>query len=99
MLKNKVSIAAIAFAAAAMLLTTAAFAEDNSGKNNNAANPGMSVNINPSGKASLRGIMDSVGTSSISVKSWGGLWTINIGSNTKLVRRFGGASNLSEFQK
>ncbi len=60
---------------------------------------GQMVNINPAGRTNLRGTLDSVGSNSLTVKSWGGNWTVNLVSTTKLVRRFGGSSSLSEFQK
>lgn len=57
----------------------------------------LAVQINASGKATLDGSIASVSASAITVNSWGGVWTINIGPDTKLVRRFGGTSTTSEF--
>lgn len=42
------------------------------------------LEITGTGKAMLRGTVDSVGSGSLTVKSWGGDWTINISSSTKL---------------
>lgn len=40
--------------------------------------PEMVVQIGPNGKTTLRGTIESVGTGSINVKSWGGTWIVNI---------------------
>lgn len=45
----------------------------------------MILNIEPNGKALLRGTIDSVATSSLIVKSWGGNWTVNFSSSTELM--------------
>ena len=44
----------------------------------------MILQVNHNGKALMRGTIESVGTSSIMVKTWGGVWTVNIGSSAKL---------------
>jgi hypothetical protein len=43
------------------------------------------VQIGPAGNALIRGTVTNVGTDSLSVKSWGGGWTIKIDSNTKFL--------------
>ncbi len=45
----------------------------------------MVLNINHQGKVLMRGTIESVGTNSIMVKSWGGSWTVNIGTDAKLL--------------
>lgn len=45
------------------------------------------VQVNPNGEVTLRGAVKSVGTASLMVKSWGGDWTINIGTGVKLISR------------
>ncbi len=57
----------------------------------------MMVQINASGHATVSGAVAAVQNTSFTVTSWGGVWTINLGSSAKIVRRFGGTSNLSEF--
>lgn len=61
-----------------------------------AATPPMSVTINRSGHAVLEGTIASISGSTIMVNSWGGQWSVDTAS-AKLVRRFGGASNIGEF--
>lgn len=102
MYKNiKIGLASAAIVAG-LLVSSAVLADEKKGDQglgDKPAQPQMMVNINPSGHAALRGTIDSVGANSLAVKSWGGLWTVNIASSTKSVRKFGGAANLSEFQK
>lgn len=43
------------------------------------------LEVNPNGKVLLRGTIDSVSAGSITVKSWGGSWTVNISSATQLL--------------
>ncbi len=45
----------------------------------------MVLEIGPEGKTLLRGTISAVGTNSLTVKSWGGDWVINIASSTKLM--------------
>lgn len=45
----------------------------------------MIVQIGPRGNALLRGIVDAVGANTITVKSWGGDWTISMGGDAKLM--------------
>jgi len=46
--------------------------------------PAMVLEVNQNGKILLRGTVDSLGSNSLTVKSWGGNWTINISTSTKL---------------
>ena len=100
MFKNKrTAIALIAAGVLVLALASFAGAETSSSTANSASNVHrMALTVSASGKVMLRGTLQSVGTNSIVVTSWGGSWTVNIGSDAKLVRRFGGASSLSEFQ-
>ena len=45
----------------------------------------MLVQIGPAGKVLLRGTIDSVSASSLSVKSWGGDWTVNVGPSATVL--------------
>jgi len=46
--------------------------------------PQMVVQIGPGGHALVRGTVGSVSASSLTVKSWGGDWTINVSSTTSV---------------
>lgn len=43
------------------------------------------VQIGPKGNALIRGTVNAVGTNSITVNSWGGLWTVVIDSSTEII--------------
>ncbi len=43
------------------------------------------VNVNPNGNALLRGTIESVGTDSLVIKSWGGNWTVKVTSATEII--------------
>src|SRR3989338_4910227 len=43
------------------------------------------LNIGPNGNTLLRGVIKSVGTNSLVVESWGGDWTINVGTGTQIL--------------
>jgi len=45
----------------------------------------MMLQIEPKGNALLRGTINSVASNSLVVKSWGGNWTVNFSSSTKLM--------------
>ncbi|RJQ28569.1 hypothetical protein C4571_03440 [Candidatus Parcubacteria bacterium] len=60
--------------------------------------PGLKIEITPSGNALLQGTLTGITSSSLTVKSWGGVWTARLSSSTELMRRFGGKANLSEFK-
>lgn len=45
----------------------------------------MLLQVNKSGKVLLRGTIDSVSNGVITVKSWGGDWTVNVGSSAEVL--------------
>src|SRR3990167_8361076 len=45
----------------------------------------MMVNIGPSGQALMRGTVESVGVDHLMIKSWGGIWRVNISTTTQLI--------------
>ncbi len=45
----------------------------------------MVLQVGPAGRVLLRGTIDSVSVSSITVKSWGGDWTINVPSSAEVM--------------
>jgi hypothetical protein len=66
-------------------------------ENASVATSTMGVSINKAGHATLVGTLASVSGSMLTINSWGGAWTINT-ANAKLIRRFGAASSVAEFQ-
>ncbi len=58
---------------------------------------GNAVHIERNGEIKLVGTLTAVSSSTLSVQSWGGIWTVDA-SNVKVVRRFKGESNVSELQ-
>lgn len=54
----------------------------------------MVVEIGHAGRTLLRGTVSVVGSSSITVKSWGGNWVVNISSDTNLIP----GNNISQFK-
>ena len=57
----------------------------------------MEVSINRAGHAKIVGTLSAISGSTLTINSYGGAWTINT-ANAKLIRRFGGASSVAEFQ-
>lgn len=55
----------------------------------------MQVQIGGKGNAVLRGTVDAVGTGTITVKSWGGDWTINVGASATVTPHATTANDLS----
>ena len=45
----------------------------------------MLLQVGPEGRVLLRGTVDSVGANSLTVKSWGGDWVVNVATSTKLM--------------
>lgn len=65
-----------------------ALAEDTTQKTASNGSPEkqpMIIEIGPAGKALLRGTVKAVGANSLTVKSWGGDWIINIFPNTNVM--------------
>lgn len=48
---------------------------------------GQTVQVGPKGEVTLRGTVGTVGATSITVKSWGGDWAVNVGTGVKLNSR------------
>ena len=44
----------------------------------------MILTVGANGHGILRGVVESVATSSLTVAAWGGTWTVNIGSNAMM---------------
>ena len=60
--------------------------------------PKTSLTINHQGKVVINGAeVTAVGANSLTVKLFGLTGTVNISADTKMVRRYGGASSLAEF--
>ena len=56
----------------------------------------MNLQIGGKGNAVLRGTVDAVGTGTITVKSWGGDWTVNVGSSATVTPHTGATDDLSQ---
>ncbi len=84
--------------AALLLLGLAgpAFAQDNASAAE-LVKPHIEVSIGAQGNVTLVGTVSAISGKTLSVSSWGGVWTVDT-TNAKLVRRFGGESNLAEFK-
>lgn len=52
-----------------------------------ALSPKMVLQIGPAGRVLLRGNVDSVSATSITVKSWGGDWTVNVPTTAEVMPR------------
>lgn len=105
MKNSKLLLTLVSLASAATLMANVAAADNNGnsgdqgqGKDHTAAVSTMTVSINGNGRAMVRGTLDAINSNSLTLKSWGGEWTANLSSDTKLTRRFSGASSLSEFK-
>ncbi|MHB8660404.1 MAG: DUF5666 domain-containing protein [Minisyncoccota bacterium] len=85
------SIAGAAFAQTATTTDTGAPAPAVTAPTNQ-----MVLQVGPKGHILLRGTIDSVSASSITVKSWGGDWTVNVSSSAQVMPQ--GAA-LSSFQQ
>jgi hypothetical protein len=57
----------------------------------------MQVVIGPSGSALVRGTVQSVGTSSVMISSWGGTWTVMLGSSTRILPQPLTSGSLADF--
>ena len=59
----------------------------------------QALTINPNGQVVMtHGQLESITSSVLTVSHHGLIWTVNVAENTKLVRRFWGASKFAEFQ-
>ena len=58
----------------------------------------MTISVSARGAMRLEGTLASVSGTMLTVNSWGGAWNVDA-SNAKLMRRFGSAANVSEFQQ
>ncbi len=61
----------------------------------------MVLQVGPMGKVLLRGTIDSVSTNSLTVKSWGGDWTVNVSASTEVMPDNGSkdaVSDLAQFK-
>jgi len=82
-----VLIVGLVLAASVSLAQTASPSATSSAPMVKPERPVMVVQIGPAGNALIRGTVTNVGTDSLTVKSWGGDWTVKIDSNTKFLPR------------
>ena len=59
--------------------------------------PHTAVHIERNGEAKLVGKLTAIASTTLTITSWGGNWTVDA-SKAKIVRRYDGTSSLSEFQ-
>lgn len=85
--------------ALSLAMALPAFAEDGAGRREGPKDgPKAMLTINPQGKVVMNGAeVTAVSASTLMVKLFGTAWTVNIGADTKFVRKFGGNSGLTEF--
>lgn len=89
------------FIASAIILSGSAayvYANTGSGNAREGKRPATVVEINANGKILLRGTITSVASSSFAVKSWGGVWTVYVASDTELYPKVTGINDLSYFK-
>jgi hypothetical protein len=60
--------------------------------------PGMSITFDRNGNGFIEGMVTAVGTNSFTLSSWGGPWTIDVGSSTQVIEHYGHPALLSDFQ-
>jgi hypothetical protein len=68
------------------LLLAVALVTPAQAKGNDAAertNQNMMVSVNPAGRATIQGKVTAISSSSVSIASWGGTWTVNFSGNVK----------------
>ena len=83
LVKSIISVGAVVTLISSSFLVVSA--HETSTPNEKHDHPAMVLNVNPNGKILLRGTVQSVGTNSITVKSWGGDWVVNVSTSTKLM--------------
>lgn len=96
---KKLSVATKLLAPAALLLlglAGPALAQDNASAST-VSKPRIEVSIGSQGNVKLVGTIAAISGTTLSVSSWGGVWSVDT-TNAKLVRNHGGASNLAEFK-
>ena len=85
-----------------LAMTGVAFAQTASTTTSGAVSPTvissqqMVLQVSPAGKVLLRGTIDSVSTTSITVKSWGGDWTVNVPASAEMMPK---DATLSSFKQ
>ncbi len=92
--------ASVAAAAAVLATTLVASAQTATSSTPSAVSHSqpMVVQIGPNGRALLRGTIASVSTGVLTVNSWGGVWTVNVGSGAKVLPAVSG-NDLSQFKQ
>lgn len=93
---KKLATVALALGAAVSIASMAMAAENHSSQNEAKAKAsGQIVVVNPDGKALISGTVSAVSSSSLTVKSWGGSWTVNIGTSTDILAKGGDSATSS----
>jgi hypothetical protein len=58
----------------------------------------MVLQVGPAGKILLRGTIDAISNGSLTVKSWGGDWTVNVSNNTQVLPAAAG-NDITKFKQ
>lgn len=82
-LSGGIGVAVVALAIASAIALVASAQSPNA--STNAVSGPIMISINPNGKVLLRGTIESVGATTVVVKSWGGSWTIKIAPTSTIV--------------
>jgi len=99
-------IAAISSAAGLLAFAGVALAQSDTGTSVNvavradaqaklAASRAMVLQVNPQGRVLIRGTVVATSTNSVTLKSWGGNWTVNVSSGTEVLPK---GATLADFQ-
>jgi hypothetical protein len=99
-MKLKQFVVGASFAAAAAVLATTLVASAQTATSTPGAashSQPMVLQIGPNGRALLRGTIASVNSGALTVNSWGGVWTVNVGSGAKVMPAVSG-NDISQFK-
>lgn len=98
MIKNKIIIGLTIAGAVALTVASLAGAEGTvTTPVSTSKDMKMMVQIGPEGMTTLRGTLVSVNGNVLTVKSWGGNWTVKVASGSEVLHSKGGITNLSNF--
>ena len=99
MIKYLVPLGLTVALAGSAALVALAESDQSASSRSSSSHPAMVLEVNGRGKILLRGTVESVASSTLTLKSWGGAWTIKTSSSTKIHPEANGTSTLSAFEK
>jgi hypothetical protein len=65
---------------------------------NASTTPQMSIMLDRNGDGFIEGMVTAIGTNSLTLNSWGGPWTIDVGPNTQVIEHYGHPASINDFQ-